>query len=84
MLNKKAQGLSLNTIIIATLAIIVLIVVVLFFTGKFGDANSALENCEAKGGEPSATVPCANGGVPTPTGSDVEGEKYCCIKLGGD
>lgn len=33
MLNKKAQGISMTYIVIAALALIVLIVIVLFFTG---------------------------------------------------
>lgn len=35
-MNKKAQGLSLNVIIIAALALIVLIVLVAIFTGQIG------------------------------------------------
>ena len=34
MYNKKGQGLSLNTVIIAALALIVLVVLVLIFTGR--------------------------------------------------
>ena len=33
---KKAQGLSLNTIVIAAVALIVLVVLVLIFTGNIG------------------------------------------------
>ncbi len=36
MLFKKGQGLSLNTIIIAALALIVLVVLVVVFTGRIG------------------------------------------------
>lgn len=79
---KKAQGLPLNTIVIAAIAVLVLVIVVLFFAGKFGDSNKALEDCSAKGGEFSSSASCSNGGVPTPTGSDNDAEKYCCIKIG--
>lgn len=34
--NKKAQSLSLNTIIVAALALIVLVVIVAIFTGRLG------------------------------------------------
>ncbi len=85
-MNKKAVSLPLNTIIIATIVIIVLIVVVLFFTGKFGQSRDALNNCQAKGGELSNSAACEGieNSVPTPTGSDIDGEQYCCIKLGSD
>lgn len=35
--NKKAQGLSLTTIIIAIIALLVLVVIALIFTGTLGD-----------------------------------------------
>lgn len=41
--NKKAQGMSMNVIIIAVIALVVLIVLVLIFTGKlkiFGQGTS--------------------------------------------
>ena len=55
---KKAQGLSIRTIIIAVLAIIVLFAVILFFSGKlttFGeDIGAALDT---KGTLPPAPEP---------------------------
>ena len=36
MKNKKAQGLSLNVIIIAVLALLVLVILAVIFTGKLG------------------------------------------------
>jgi hypothetical protein len=36
MFNKKAQGLSLTTIIVAAIALIVLVVLVMIFTGRIG------------------------------------------------
>ena len=37
MMNKKAQGISIRTIIIAIIALIVLVVLIGIFTGKLGD-----------------------------------------------
>ena len=83
MINKKAQGLPLNTIVIAAIAIIVLIVMVMFFSGSFRKANQGLDDCPAKGGYFHPTAECPEGGIPTPTG--LEGDnKYCCIRIGGD
>ena len=40
----KAQGLPLNTIVIAILVIIVLLVIVVFFTTKVGDTSQQLDD----------------------------------------
>lgn len=39
MMNKRGQGISLNVIIIAALALIVLVVLVAIFTGRIGIFN---------------------------------------------
>ena len=41
-IQKKGQGLSINTIIIAAIALIVLVVVVAIFTGRLGIFSSQL------------------------------------------
>lgn len=43
MRSKKAQGLSLTTIIVAALALIVLVVLVMIFTGRIGVFKSGVE-----------------------------------------
>ncbi len=45
---KKGQGLSLNVIIIAALALIVLVVLVAIFTGKMGEWTANLKKQETK------------------------------------
>ncbi len=40
--NKKAQGLSINTIIIAAIAVVVLVVLIAIFTGRIGMFSTAL------------------------------------------
>lgn len=55
-MNKKAQGISLNVIIIAALALIVLLVVVLIFTGRIQIFGSTLASCDSKGGVCEKTV----------------------------
>lgn len=51
MFNKKAQGLSLNVIIIAALALIVLVVLVFIFSGRLKIFGQSVENCGTLGGE---------------------------------
>ena len=51
MMRKKAQGLSLTTIVIAALAILVLVVLAVIFTGRIGKFTQEAESCQAKGGQ---------------------------------
>ena len=56
-MNRKAQGLSINTIIIAAIALIVLVVLVAIFTGRLGIFSSELTKksegltCAEQGGD---------------------------------
>jgi len=43
---KKAQGLSLNVIIVATLGLIVLVILVAVFTGRIGSWGSSVASVE--------------------------------------
>jgi len=45
---KKAQGMSLNVIVIAALALIVLVVLVAIFTGRMGLFTQSLREQESK------------------------------------
>ena len=49
-MKKKAQGISINTIIIAAIALIVLVIIVAIFTGRLGEFSFGVANCEDKGG----------------------------------
>ena len=48
--NNKSQGLSINTIIVAAIALVVLVVMVAIFTGKIGNVNKNIDSCTAKNG----------------------------------
>jgi len=45
-LNSKSQGISLNTIIIAAIALIVLVVLVAIFTGRMGIFIKETDKCK--------------------------------------
>jgi hypothetical protein len=47
---KKAQGMSINTIIIAILVLIVLVVLVMVFSGYFGGWTRNVASCQSQGG----------------------------------
>jgi len=55
-MGKKAQGLSINTIIISVIALVVLVVLVAIFTGKLGlfskglgEVTTCEQACQARG-----------------------------------
>ncbi len=50
MNNKKAQGLPLNTIVIAIIVLLVLIVIVYIFSAQIGDWVRGIKSCEKSGG----------------------------------
>ena len=43
-MNKKAQGLSINVIIIVAIALIVLVVLIAIFTGRLGGFVGGIES----------------------------------------
>ena len=58
--SKKAQGLSLNTIIIAIIVLVVLVVLVMIFTGYFGKIfTPGVQSCIARGGTCTTTCDAA-------------------------
>jgi hypothetical protein len=72
---KKGQGLSLNVIIVAAIALIVLIVLWAVFTGRMGQTVSELPKCRGKG----SATPCPTGYVNEPNTN----YPYCCIAIPG-
>lgn len=75
---KSGQAFSIETVVIAALALIVLIVIVLIFTGKIGEFSKQSESCTIKGGtciphqEP-CTLPGYDYQCPST-------EEHCCLK----
>ena len=72
---KKAQGLTLNTIIIAVLALIVLIVLIIIFTGKINLFNTQANKCVG----PCKDSPYCDGGIIGYKSDDCKNSGgYCC------
>lgn len=49
-MSKKAEGLSLNVIVVAALALLVLVILAIIFVGRIGNFNTESGKCEAYGG----------------------------------
>lgn len=88
-MRKKAQSLSLNTIVIAILVIIVLVVLVFIFKEGISNAFVGMSDCKAHGECADSGNQCANKDYPIKvrlSDNSCESEvKYCCIseKAGG-
>ena len=50
MTTKKAQGMSMTTIVIAAIALLVLVVLIMIFTGRIGGFTKGLDSCAAQAG----------------------------------
>ncbi|HZX44214.1 MAG TPA: hypothetical protein VFF28_00875 [Candidatus Nanoarchaeia archaeon] len=81
---KKGQSLSLNTIIIAAIVLIVLIVLWAIFTGRMGKFTTDLakegevKTCEKMGGVGPQEPPCDTNKKPV-ISSDTTGTTVCCV-----
>ena len=78
---KKAQGMSMNVIIIAAIGLLVLVILSVIFIGRMGSFSSETGGCTSKGGT------CYPGGCPagtTPFGSATcpEQGESCCLPVG--
>jgi len=93
---KKAQGLSLNVIILAVLGLLVLLVLILIFTGKMGFLSKEISGCESKqgakcvddaGDHQCPSDPDGDAGYFTKYSYDCKEGKVCCYSqckaLGG-
>ncbi len=84
-MNKKAQGMPLEVVIIIAILLIVLVIILFIFSGRAKTFTSGLENCVAKGGECKYPGDCRG---PVVTGTDCEKSltgqdtgKICCLKV---
>ena len=82
---RKGQGLSLQTVIVAALVLLVLIILIAIFTGRMSLFGQSASECETKGGicqKPiNDDVRCGPGMVEL-TGSDCkEKDKICCKQI---
>tara|TARA_B100001971_G_C17706017_1_gene294072 strand:+ start:192 stop:473 length:282 start_codon:yes stop_codon:yes gene_type:complete len=90
MLNKKAQGLSVTTIIVAIIGLIILVAIILMLTGKLGDfgtgtesVGNPLEACEGTDGQggdlKELGVECDAGDVEIVASDSLGTGKKCCV-----
>ena len=88
--NKKSQGMPINVIIIAVLALIVLVVLTAIFTGRVKIFSETLQSCAAKQGKCEnydgtfPKCPSQNQAIVTNTDCDTNKPKQiCCVQVLG-
>ena len=93
-MSKKAQGLSINVIIVAAIALIVLVVLVAIFTGRLGIFTQKVAEVGKTCDEYTGTIddetvsgewllePCGAGykGIVAATDADEHPGEYCCLR----
>ena len=81
---KKAQGISMTTIVVAAIALLVLVVLSVIFIGNMGDWITKAKDCTNKGGIcVEAGEPCngiVNSDFRCKTGEG-EPEQQCCMPI---
>ncbi len=83
-MNKKAQGISLNVIIIAAIALLVLVVLIVIFSGRIGIFNKGVEGATGTGTACPGDTPNAFDGCPKGKTlvignfNNVDAGKICC------
>ncbi len=77
---KKAQGISINVIIVAAIALIVLVVLVAIFTGRLGAFTRGVSSCTDKGGICEAS-PCTGDTTTLPGTACEKDGLVCCLPL---
>jgi len=92
---KKAQGMSLNVIIIAALGLLVLVVLAIIFTGRTGVFVKESDKCDVQRGKCVATQAectgaydkivrgaCDLSGDNTFHFDNIGNDGYCCLSVG--
>lgn len=79
---KKAQGLPMNTIVIAAIVLVVLVVLIMIFTGSIGKWRQDIEEkpCTEVGGTCDTTPPCDIVAGWMPTRGECPKGQVCCIE----
>jgi len=85
--SRKAQGMSLNVIVIAVIVLVILVVLLVIFSGKIKFFSSTVSSCEQKGAGASCMTEneakSCQGPVYRTGTSCNDANKVCCVPIGG-
>lgn len=81
-MNKKAQGISLNVVVIAAIALLVLIVLAVIFMVRLGIFSGTSAECAGQGGKCLSSCNQAPYTAPYSAAKCSDSTKICCV-VGG-
>jgi len=84
-MNKKAQGISINTIIVAAIALLVLVILSVIFMIRMGVWSVASNDCGKFQGSCDYGRSCPSGMIQHPTaacydGNEIDRSNVCCVR----
>ncbi len=82
-MDKKGQGISMNVIIIAAIALLVLVVVAAIFLVNMGKVQPKVNQCEPTYGVCVESGGCTDGIILNKKCADDAAGQVCCSKGGG-
>lgn len=74
-MHKKAQGMSINVVIVAAIALLVLVVLAAIFISRLSVTKTAIETCESYGGK------CFDGAEGCQDPYTIQSGAYKCLDL---
>jgi hypothetical protein len=78
--SKKAQGMSINVLIIAALGLVVFIILASVFVSKTKKLSSDLDDCRSKLGSCISKENCQTQGGSEAPGTSCKSPEVCCVK----
>ena len=79
MKSKRGQGLPMNTIVIAAIVLVVMVVLIYIFVGGMSQTTNKLGSCEEKGGECLESCPTTHQNIGELNCKDED--KVCCLPV---
>ncbi len=79
---KKGQGMSVNVIIIAALALLVLVILAVVFLGRMNIFGTQTNSCTSQGGKCFGEGSCGEGYTPLSNLKCTNAGEVCCTQTG--
>ena len=87
---RRSQGLSINVLIVAAIALIVLVVLAAMFTGRVKIFSEGLQSCRSQQGECESGISCpdntalvTNAKCPESDDDKNNNRNLCCVSIPG-